>query len=93
MAMRLYKHIEPPPEDVYPIDDWQWIQSRLDPANVAQAETIFVLANGYIGMRGGFEEGRPTADDGTLVNGFFEFRIHELLPWHWQKPEPISADA
>ena len=71
--MRLHKHIEMP-EDVYPIDDWQLIQSRFDPANVAQAETIFALANGYLGMRGAFEEGRPAADDGTLVNGFFEFR-------------------
>src|SRR5512132_2499630 len=71
--MRLHKHIEMP-EDVYPIDDWQLIQSRFDPSNVAQAETIFALANGYLGMRGAFEEGRPAADDGTLVNGFFEFR-------------------
>jgi transposase len=20
-------------------------------------------------------------------------RIHELLPWHWQKPEPVNAAA
>ena len=29
-------------------------------------------ANGYIGMRGNFEEGSPVAQSGTYVNGFYE---------------------
>jgi alpha,alpha-trehalose phosphorylase len=37
-----------------------------------QAETIFAVANGYLGMRGVFEEGEPAYRHGTFVNGFHE---------------------
>ena len=62
------------PVDVFPIDDWRIVQARFDRRYVAHEETLYALANGYLGMRGGFEEERPANDDGTLVNGFFEFR-------------------
>ena len=39
---------------------------------MAQTETIFALSNGYLGMRGNFEEGRPTFQGGTFINGFYE---------------------
>ncbi len=35
-------------------------------------ETIFSTANGYLGMRGGFEEGTPAYEQGVFVNGFHE---------------------
>jgi alpha,alpha-trehalose phosphorylase len=39
---------------------------------MAQTETLFSLSNGYLGMRGNFEEGRPAFQKGTFVNGFHE---------------------
>jgi alpha,alpha-trehalose phosphorylase len=39
---------------------------------MAQMETIFAVANGYLGMRGCPEEGGPNAEDSTLINGFYE---------------------
>jgi alpha,alpha-trehalose phosphorylase len=32
------------------------------------------LGNGYLGMRGCPEEGGPTAENSTLINGFYESR-------------------
>jgi len=39
---------------------------------MAQMETLFSLANGYLGIRGSFEEGTPVYQKGTLINGFHE---------------------
>lgn len=62
------------PEHIFPVDDWKIIQTKFDPKYVAHEETVYALSNGYLGMRGGFVEGRPAVDDGTLINGFYEFR-------------------
>jgi len=35
-------------------------------------ETLYALSNGYIGMRGCFEEGDPVYHSGTFINGFYE---------------------
>ncbi len=61
-----------PPEFIYPIDDWRWVERRCTPEFMAQSETTFSTANGYFGMRGGFQEGRPSFLHGTFVNGFYE---------------------
>lgn len=61
-----------PPEHIYPIDDWRIIEQRFSPSFVSQAETIFSIANGYLGMRGTFEEGLPSFKPGTFINGFYE---------------------
>ena len=37
-----------------------------------QDETMFALGNGYLGMRGCFEEGGPIGQNGTFINGFYE---------------------
>ncbi len=42
------------------------------PRFLGQMETIFALSNGYLGMRGTFEEGSPFYNHGNLVNGFYE---------------------
>lgn len=61
---------------VYPItdDEWTLVEKRFYPRLLAQTETTFALANGYLGMRGVYEEGTPSAENGTFVNGFFEYR-------------------
>ncbi len=61
-----------PPEFIYPIDDWRWVERRYTPEFMAASETTFSVANGYLGMRGGFQEGRPSFLHGTFVNGFYE---------------------
>jgi alpha,alpha-trehalose phosphorylase len=61
-----------PPEFVYPIDDWKMMEKRFYQRFLPQAETIFSIGNGYLGMRGNFEEGRPVFQSGTFVNGFHE---------------------
>ncbi len=67
-------HREPhiPPEYIYPVDEWRVVEKRFAPGFLEQAETIFALANGYLGIRGSFEEGRPVLRSGTFVNGFHE---------------------
>jgi len=42
------------------------------PALLEQGETMFALGNGYLGMRGCFDEGGPIGQNGTFINGFYE---------------------
>jgi alpha,alpha-trehalose phosphorylase len=60
------------PRYIYPGDEWKIIEKEFCPENIGQMESIFALSNGYLGMRGTFEEGRPFYDHGTLINGFYE---------------------
>ncbi len=62
----------PPPELLYPIEDWRLVERSFAPQFLQQAETIFTVSNGYLGMRGAFEEGEPAYRHGTFVNGFYE---------------------
>ena len=69
---------EVPPPDIFSADPWAFGAVRYD-AEIAQryagqAETIFALANGYLGIRGTPEEGRPAQHPGVLLNGFYEHR-------------------
>ncbi|AKQ41601.2 kojibiose phosphorylase [Aurantiacibacter atlanticus] len=43
-------------------------------AYVGQAETMFALSNGYLGIRGTIDEGQPVEEPGTYLNGFYETR-------------------
>jgi alpha,alpha-trehalose phosphorylase len=61
-----------PPEFIYPIEEWRLVEKSYAPQFIPQAETIFAVANGYLGMRGAFEEGEPVYRHGTFVNGFHE---------------------
>jgi alpha,alpha-trehalose phosphorylase len=67
-------HHEPftPPEYIYPVDEWKMIEQRFAPQFLGQTETIFATANGYLGLRGNFEEGAPALESGTFINGFYE---------------------
>jgi alpha,alpha-trehalose phosphorylase len=61
-----------PPKHVYPKDEWRLVEKRYAPEFLAQNETVFSLGNGYLGMRGAFEEGLPVFQSGTFINGFYE---------------------
>lgn len=63
-------------KDIYPINSWEIVENNFDINTNSISETVFSLGNGYIGMRGNFEEGYNgplnTSFDGTYINGFFE---------------------
>lgn len=61
-----------PPRYIYPGNEWKIIEKQFYPDFLGQMETIFALSNGYFGMRGTFEEGRPFYNHGNLINGFYE---------------------
>jgi alpha,alpha-trehalose phosphorylase len=61
-----------PSERVFPIDPWRIVERRFSAELVPQLESIFAVANGYLGLRGGHEEGTPVREPGTMVNGLYE---------------------
>jgi alpha,alpha-trehalose phosphorylase len=61
-----------PPRYIYPPDPWRWVEKQFYPNLLVQMETLFSTANGYLGMRGVFEEGTPVGQNGTFINGFYE---------------------
>src|SRR3974377_1144503 len=68
-----HERLRPPSHD-YPADEWNVIEKTFRPEFLAQLETMLALGNGYLGMRGCPEEGRPNAENGTFINGFYETR-------------------
>jgi alpha,alpha-trehalose phosphorylase len=60
------------PRDLFPTQPWRMTATRYAPEFLAQAETIYALANGYLGLRGDFEEGTPVSKPGVFLNGFYE---------------------
>ncbi|MDI6600258.1 MAG: glycosyl hydrolase family 65 protein [Thermoanaerobacteraceae bacterium] len=65
---------------VYPYDSWKVRENSYDVSKNFQDETIFSTGNGYMGMRGSFEEGYFGPDDSsfnaTYINGFYdEYKI------------------
>lgn len=67
-----------PPRDTFPPDPWSLsivkFEADLAADYVGQAETAFALANGYLGIRGSFDEGSPVEEAGVFLNGFYETR-------------------
>jgi len=66
-----HARLRPPPQD-YRADEWHFIEKSFHPEFLPQMETVLALGNGYLGMRGCPEEGGPTAENGTFINGFYE---------------------
>ncbi|WP_343910909.1 glycoside hydrolase family 65 protein [Nocardioides aquiterrae] len=56
----------------FPIDPWALVETSYSSEDMGVTETLFAVANGYLGMRGNPEEGRPSYAHGTFVNGFHE---------------------
>lgn len=61
-------------------EPWALRETRLDldPGRLAQAESVFALANGHIGWRANLDEGEPHGMPGSYLNGVHEDRP---LPW------------
>jgi alpha,alpha-trehalose phosphorylase len=71
----LKREIVLPPEHFYPPDEWCLTEARYSDEFVDRTETVFSLGNGFVGIRGSFEEGRPALSPGTFIN-----RFHETWP-------------
>ncbi|HSK90231.1 MAG TPA: glycosyl hydrolase family 65 protein, partial [Euzebyales bacterium] len=69
MRRRAFKFL---PDDQYPVDEWRLIERSFTQRYLARVETLFSLSNGYLGMRGTHDEGRPVIERGTFINGFHE---------------------
>ncbi|MGF1990413.1 MAG: glycoside hydrolase family 65 protein [Nostoc sp. ZfuVER08] len=52
--------------------DWNVIETEFDPTRLHHKETVFTLANGYLGVRGSFEEGYPQDSCATLIHGVYD---------------------
>ena len=70
-------HVAPPAEDPldrtrFPIDAWRLTETIFDASDLGRTESLFSVGNGYLGLRGNFEESRDFAANGTYVNGFHE---------------------
>ncbi|MEZ5256339.1 MAG: glycoside hydrolase family 65 protein [Ilumatobacteraceae bacterium] len=58
--------------DRYPTDPWRLVEVDYRPEELGRNETLFSVANGYVGLRGNLEEGRDAHQHGTFINGFHE---------------------
>lgn len=60
----------------YRLDEWEIIEDSFDPERSLHSNTIFSIGNGFIGMRGTFEEGLEydsrLGAEGTFLNGVYE---------------------
>jgi alpha,alpha-trehalose phosphorylase len=61
--------------DRFPVDPWRLVESSFSLEDTGVTETLFSVANGYLGMRGNHPEGRDAHEEGTFINGF-----HETFP-------------
>jgi alpha,alpha-trehalose phosphorylase len=58
----------------YPVEPWSIRETELHLDTLAQAESVFALSNGHVGLRGNLDEGEPYGLVGTYLNGFYETR-------------------
>ena len=58
----------------YGAEPWSLTESSLDLDLIAQAESVFALSNGHIGLRGNLDEGEPHGLPGTYLNSLYEDR-------------------
>jgi alpha,alpha-trehalose phosphorylase len=64
--------VDPLDRTRFPLDDWRLTETRFDASDLGVTESIFSVGNGYLGLRGNYEESRDFVVNGTFVNGFHE---------------------
>ena len=64
--------VDPLDRSRFPLDEWKLSETRFDASDLGVTESIFSVGNGYLGLRGNYEESRDFAANGTFVNGFHE---------------------
>lgn len=67
--------------------DWKVVETEFKEESNKLNETIFTLANGYIGVRGFFEEGfygrKEESDPAVMINGIYEYYPYRHI---WCRP-------
>jgi alpha,alpha-trehalose phosphorylase len=58
----------------YPVEPWAVRETALRADLLAQAESVFALSNGHIGVRANLDEGEPHGIPGSYLNSFYESR-------------------
>ena len=53
-------------------DEWMIVQEAYEPEENLKYESLFCLANGYLGTRGSYEEGTGISIPCTYINGVFD---------------------
>ncbi len=53
-------------------EGWEIIETSFNPSELHHKETVFTLGNGYLGVRGSFEEGYTHEHSGTIINGVYD---------------------
>ena len=59
----------------FPYEPYSVTEEGFDPKNLRENESVFALANGFIGMRGNLEEGTASGAEtvqGSFLNGVFD---------------------
>ncbi|GLK16489.1 glycoside hydrolase family 65 protein [Herbiconiux flava] len=56
----------------FPLDEWALTEAEFHTATQGRTETLFAVGNGYLGLRGNFEEGHKAYAEGTFINGFHD---------------------
>jgi alpha,alpha-trehalose phosphorylase len=61
-------------QDAFAVEPWNLRETHLDLDLdlLAQAESVFALANGHVGWRANLDEGEPHALPGSYLNGVYE---------------------
>ncbi|MDQ1674044.1 MAG: alpha,alpha-trehalose phosphorylase, partial [Frankiaceae bacterium] len=61
-------------QHLFPVEPWRIRETRFEKELIAQAESLFTVSNGHIGLRGNLDEGDPHGVPGTYLNSFYELR-------------------
>jgi alpha,alpha-trehalose phosphorylase len=59
-------------QEAFTVEPWVLRETKLDMDLLAQAESVFALANGHVGWRGNLDEGEPHGLPGSYLNGVYE---------------------
>lgn len=68
---------------------WQVLESPFNTCKLSHLETILTVGNGYMGLRGTFEEGYPGEIVSTMVHGLYNHAAGELVPDLINLPNPL----
>ncbi len=72
-------------------DPWRLCESGLDLDMLAQAESLFALSNGHLGLRGNLDEGEPHGLPGTYLGSYYE--THPLPSAELSYGQPESGQT
>lgn len=68
-------------------EPWRVTEREFSPQSNLANETVFAVANGYLGLRGTFEEGYYLGSEGSdpaaVVNGIYEYHDYHYI---WRRP-------